>query len=331
MVDSHTDYLVVNVLEQFLGSPKSNRDAEHKVQWEFNCPTPNCKRDKNKFNLAYQAKDKIFKCWKCGYSGFVYKITYEYGSSDNISRLKLILPEYAIGNFNIFKKPKVNHDAITCELPHGYLPLNIESSSNLYKKAWEYVVNKRKITPNQIDKFKIGYTEVGPRKFRIILPSYNSLGLMNYYEARSFLEGASIPYFKPISPDKMDIIYNEKFINWDLPIYLVEGVFDSLRILNSIPILGKTPSDLLIKKILDHNATVIVCLDADAFKDAVNVYKKLASLGINVFFVEIPGTKKDKNDISKIFENQGQIILNQVLKNMTRVDASFEITKLLNE
>lgn len=332
MVDGQSDYLIVNVLENFLGNPKSSRDAEKKTQWEFNCPSSTCKKDKNKFNLAYQSNNKVFKCWKCGYSGFVYKLVHDHGSSDDFKRLKLILPEYSIGNFNIFKKPKINHEAITCDLPLGYMPLNIEKqNSSLYKKAWDYLVNKRKVSPAQIDKFKIGYTEIGPRKFRIIFPSFNAAGIMNYFEARSYLDNPAIPYYKPDSPDKTDIIFNEKFINWDLPVYLVEGVFDSLRILNSIPILGKVPSDFLIKKIIEYNATVVVCLDADAFKDGLQVYKRLASLGINVFFVEIPGKKKDKIDISKIFETGGQEALNKVLKKMKKIDTSFEIKKLLNE
>lgn len=236
------------------------------------------------------------------------------------------MPEYAVG-FNIFKKPKVNHDAITCELPDGYMPINIKRPTPLYKKAIEYLTNKRKISLAQIDKFQIGYTETGSRKHRIIIPSYNAHGIMNYFEARSYLDNPAITYYKPDSPHKDDIIFNEKFINWDLPVYLVEGVFDSMRILNSIPLLGKKPSDLLIKKLLENNATVIVCLDADAFKDGIQIYEKLVSLGLNVFFIEVP---KDK-DISKIYEEGGQEELNKTLKGVRKVDTSFRINKLLNE
>ena len=62
MVDGQSDYLIVNVLENFLGNPKSSRDAEKKTQWEFNCPSSTCRKDKNKFNLAYQSNNKVFKC-----------------------------------------------------------------------------------------------------------------------------------------------------------------------------------------------------------------------------------------------------------------------------
>ena len=112
---------------------------------------------------------------------------------------------------------------------------------------------------------------------------------------------------------------------------MVEGVFDSLRIPNSIPLLGKSPSPLLIKKLIEHNATVIVCLDEDAFKDGLEIYKKLASIGLNVYFVELKKEKDKKKvkDISKIYEEDGQEGINKVLKTARKVDVSFEINKMI--
>jgi len=327
MVNGQDDYLIVNIIQNFLGAPKMGSKAEARVQWEFNCPSPTCRKDRDpKFNLAYKSTHKLFKCWKCKYSGYVHRLVNEYGSKDDIKRLRLILPEYSQTNFNVFRKPEVNYDLVTCELPDGYLPLNQERKSKLYKLAWDYAVNKRKITPAQIDKYKIGYTETGSRKFRIIFPSKNAAGKLNYYEARAFLKDAKRAYIKPDSPDKNDIIFNEQFINWDLPIYLVEGVFDAIRIPNAIAMLGKSPSSLLINKLLKYNATVIVCLDADAFKDGVGIYKQLSSLGLNVFFVDL----KEREDISSIYEKFGQEKLNEVLKSAKKIDTMFEVNKLIN-
>lgn len=334
MVNHQEDYLVVNIIENFLGTPKSGRDPEKRTQWEFNCPSPTCRKDQGKFNLAYNSNDKIFKCWKCKYSGVIYRLVKEYGSGEDFKRLKLILPEYKLNTFNVFKKAEVNYESIVCEMPNGFLPLNADRPSALFKKAYDYAVNIRKISKAQIDKYNIGYTEIGPRKFRIIFPSYNSNGRMNYFEARSYMDSPKVPYYKPDYPNKQDIIFNEKFINWDLPIYLVEGVFDALRIPNAIPMLGKSPSPLLIKRILENNATVIICLDVDAFKDGIEIYKQLHSLGINVFFIELKKDKSDKNkvkDISKTFEDDGQEGVNKILKTAQKIDTAFEINKLLNE
>lgn len=327
MVNGQDDYLIVNIIQNFLGAPKMSSGAETRTQWEFNCPSKTCRHDSNsKFNLAYKSTHKLFKCWKCKYSGYVHKLVNDYGSKDDIKRLKLILPEYNQNNFNVFRKSEINYDLVTCELPDGYLPLNQERKSKLYKLAWDYTVNQRKITSAQIDKYKIGYTESGSRKFRIIIPSKNAAGKFNYYEARAYLKDSKRAYMKPDSPDKNDIIYNEYFINWDLPIYLVEGVFDAIRIPNSIAMLGKTPSSLLINKLLQHKALVIVCLDADAFKDGIGIYKQLSSLGLDVFFIDL----KEKEDISNIYENFGQERLNEVLKSACKIDMMFEVNKLLN-
>jgi hypothetical protein len=320
-------FLIVNVLENFLGNPKNSKNAENKMQWEFNCPSPTCRHDYDKFNLAYNSTNYIFKCWKCKYSGFVSRLVSDYGKQADLSRLKLLLPEYKNQNFNIFKKPKVNYDLITCDLPDGYLPLSYERNTKLYKMAYDYVTNTRKITPSQIDKFKIGYTESGSRKYRIILPSLNASGRINYYEARSYMLNPKMPYYKPNYPDVQDIIYNEYFINWDLTIYLVEGVFDSLRIPNSIPLLGKGISPLLIKKLLEHNSRVVLCLDSDAFKDSMDYYDQLKSLGLDVFFIDLT----DKKDISKLFEDDGQSAVTALLKTAKKLDVTYRLTKILNE
>lgn len=326
-MSAQEDYIIATIIQNFLGSPKNESGGESRVQWEYNCPSQKCRADHNKYNLSYNSKNHIFKCWKCKYSGFISRLVSDYGSKEDLRRLRLLLPDYKHTNFNIFRKPEIDHNLLTCSLPEGYMPLNSERKSRLYELARNYVINVRKISENQIDKLNIGYTENGPRKYRIIIPSYNSVGKINYYEARTYLEGVKPNYFGPESPNKEDIIFNEKFINWDLPVYLVEGVFDAIRIPNAIPMLGKTPSPLLINKLLKQNAKVIICLDSDALKDGIDIYKQLTSLGLDVYFVDLKG----KKDISKIFEDDGQTAVVDVLKTARKLDASYEFVKLLNE
>src|SRR3990167_7048087 len=130
MINNQDDYLVVNIIENFLGSPKTNKDSESRTQWEFNCPSKNCRHDHQKFNLTYQSNRKIFNCWKCKYRGVVYRLVKDYCSKDDFKRLKLILPEYNAQTFNVFRKPEIDYDLVTCELPDGYFPLNRHRQSN---------------------------------------------------------------------------------------------------------------------------------------------------------------------------------------------------------
>jgi len=332
-MDGNIDYTIVQILKNFLGTPKSDADALNKKQWQFNCPGPTCRHDVDKFNLEYNSQKKAFKCWKCEpkYSGYVHTLVNDYGSQDDYKKLNLVFPRENIKTLQSQqkKRPKIDHDLITCKLPKGYLPLGQKRSTKMYKLAWDYLTITRAVPLSFIDKYEIGYTENGPRKFRIIIPSKNRLGKINYYEARSFIPGPKeIPYIKPSGEEvhKNDIIFNESNINWDLPVFLVEGVFDMFRVPNSIPILGKEISELLTNELLKRNCTVVLCLDDDAIKKVVEIYTLLSSLGLDVFYVDLTAYKKD---ISKIYEDHGKGEVAKALSNLQRLDLSLEIQKKL--
>jgi hypothetical protein len=332
MEDSN-DYIIVQVIKGFLGQPKNEYDALSKNQWQFNCPSPKCRHDVDKFNLEYNSVKHLSKCWKCDYRAFVYQLAQDYGSDTDLQRIQSILPPSRTSNLRSknVNKVKIDHHLITCNLPEGYLPLGVNRNTPLYKLAWDYLVNERKVSPSLIDKYQIGYTETGPRRFRIIIPSKNTLGRINYYEARSFLRGPKvIPYIKPPGEEvhKNDIIFNEYFINWDIPVFLVEGVFDMFRLPNSIPVLGKEVSNLLISEILKYKPIVILCFDPDAIEKTVETYAKLSSLGVNVFFVDLRAYNKD---ISQIFEDHGKEEVANAVRNIKRLDLSMQISKNLKD
>lgn len=330
-MDYSVDVIVADILKNTLGHPKSDRalfESNVKPQLEFNCPSLACQNDVNKFNLAYNIKTKVFKCWKCKYSGFVLKIIHDYGSKKDYDNVKLLLPYKESGNFNVFRKPEIDPNLITCELPEGYHPLNSRLNTSIYKLAYEYATKERKLTEQDIDFFKIGYTEIGKRKNRIIIPSINLNGVVNYYEARTIFKNNKMSYYKPDFPDKSDIVFNEIHINWDLPVYLVEGVFDAIRIPNSIPLLGKDLKDtLLFEKILMHKPIIILCLDGDAIKDSIELYNYLIYFGVKVYYIDMKGY----SDVSKIVEDFGKDALFKLIKNKQKLDFNLQIHKKLSE
>ena len=326
--------IIHSILRNFLGDPKCSKDIETRKQLEFNCPSHECRNDVNKYNLAFNTNDNIFKCWKCKESGIIHKLVYKYGSSEDNKRLKLVMPVYT-GNFiNVFRKSTINHNLITCPLPEGYTLLASAISSPMHQLAYDYMTKERRVDLNQLIDLQIGYTEIGAYRNRVIIPSFNDYGNINYFEARSFLKKAKLPYYKPDKkifpdksiPEKHDIIFNERNINWDLPVYLVEGVFDMMRIPNSIPMLGKTPSWLLISKLIEHNSTVIICLDEDASKDSFQMYEQLSSLDLDVYFVDLKGF----GDISYHYEQNGGQAITELLKNRKKIDFIYKLKRILN-
>jgi DNA primase len=140
-------------------------------------------------------------------------------------------------------------------------------------EAYRYL-QSRGITDEMIVKFKIGYTATGDYAYRIIVPSFNKEGVLNYFTARSFVP-KKMKYKNPPVP-KDEIIFGENNIDWERDIYVCEGVFDSFFLDNPIVMLGKKMSELMFSTIYNKaNGNIIICLDEDAWTDALNLYHTL--------------------------------------------------------
>lgn len=310
------------MLKKVLREPK--KDIEDLQEYEFNCPSSTCKHDKDKFNLNFASEINIFRCWKCNYKGFVHRIFEDYGTDEDLVRIKELIP--LKGKPKYEKVKKEFDENITCELPEGYRPLTKKWNTKYYYKALEYLRGRR-VDDEMIKKFQIGYTESGPRKFRIIIPSFNKNGEINYYEARSYLPWVKPAYHKPDAEEvaKNEIIFNVSNVDFNLPVYLVEGPFDMLPLYNVVPMLGKEISGILLEKLVKHKTKVILCLDEDALKDSVDIYNRLIECGIDVYFVEI------KDDIASYYEKYGKEALIEVLKAHRKLDFKYIISLIMKD
>ena len=135
-------------------------------------------------------------------------------------------------------------------------------------------LKQRGITEEIIKEYRIGYTTDGDFAFRVIIPSYDKEGELNYFIARSWVPH-KIKYKNPTIP-KETIIFNEFNIDFDKDIYLVEGAFDMLFLENSIPLLGKNISPLLFERLYNEaNGEIHICLDGDAWDNAQKLFHEL--------------------------------------------------------
>ena len=96
-------------------------------------------------------------------------------------------------------------------------------------------LRKRGITEQDIERYNLGYCVEGEYQNRIIIPSYDSNGKLNYFVGRDFYYASTLKYKNP--PIPKDVIGFDLYVNWSLPIILVEGVFDAMIVLNPIPYL----------------------------------------------------------------------------------------------
>jgi DNA primase len=275
---------LVELLEDVLGD--HGLHYPNRGQISFNCPV--CDDDRNKHNLEVNYIDNVYKCWACGDSegthGSLGKIFDKYGNKKQKKLYNVLKPE------TVVKREKKKK---TLKLPEGFTLF--KDSSPVYpvrRQAMNYL-KSRGITDEMIEKFGIGFCDKGDHAGRIVIPSYNTKGELNYYIARSWNPMSRAKYKNP-EAEKDKIIFWENLIDWNKDIYLVEGAFDGLFVDNPIPMLGKHMSELLFETIYKKaKANIIICLDADAWENAVKLYHELhgGELWGRIKLVKLPDDK----------------------------------------
>jgi DNA primase len=263
--------VLVELLRDVLGHEKQH--YESKGQISFDCPV--CAAEKGldkgdgKGNLEINYSKHVYKCWSCGETlgtqGPLGKLFDKHATKSQKKVYNLIKPEEL--KQEEAKKPKL-------KLPQGYTTFEDSNPRFIpHLEAYRYL-QSRGITDELIKKYKIGYTATGDFAYRIIVPSFNKEGVLNYFVARSWVKGR-IKYKNPTA-EKDQIIFNEGLIDWDKDIHICEGAFDAFFLDNSIVMLGKKMSDLLFSTIYEKaNGNIIICLDEDAWTDALKLYHTL--------------------------------------------------------
>ena len=160
----------------------------------------------------------------------------------------------------------------------------------------KYLYN-RALDQGEILRWKIGYCDSGPFKNRIIIPSFNLDGDLNYFVARTYVDDYK-RYMNP--PISRDIVFNELYVDFEEEIVLVEGVFDALKATNAIPILGSTirETSKIFKKIIANDTPVLMALDPDATRKSQAIKRLFLKYGIEVREIQYTDDR-DIGDMSK--------------------------------
>ena len=311
--------LIYGILLDVLGKPKKRN--ENKQQYAFDCPV--CSAEKGDYegdgkgNLEVNLAEGVYHCWACGEThgtrGGLKKLFKSFANKDQVKKLKMI--GYDLSEFKAKVKEVNVIEDLT--LPKGFISFEEGNpKSLLYKQAWNYLTKERKLSPETIFKFRMGYVSGGQYDSRVVVPSYDINNELNYWVTRTYVN-AKPKYLNPDS-DKEQIIFNECCLNWDSDIYIVEGPFDHIVVHNSIPILGKKISDKLMNCLLNRpTANIVLLLDGDAWNDTRELYSKLnvGKLHGRVKVVKL----KEEFDISKINEDFGREGVIQVMKSARNI------------
>jgi DNA primase len=283
--------VLVELLTDVLGEPKQH--YESKGQISFDCPV--CAEEKGlddgdgKGNLEINYIRHVYKCWACGEThgthGPLGKLLDGYATKQQKKIYNLIKPE---------ELQQQDKKRVRLRLPEGFTTFKDSNPRFIpHIEAYKYL-QSRGITDEMIDRHKIGYTVSGEFAYRVIIPSYDKEGILNYFVGRAWVN-KKMKYKNPASVPKDEIIFNEQLLDWDKDIYLVEGAFDSFFLPNPLVMLGKKMSKLIFETLYNKaNGNIIVCVDGDAWDDGLRIYNELngGRLYNKIKMVKLP---KDKD------------------------------------
>tara|TARA_B100000519_G_scaffold203319_1_gene225608 strand:- start:10269 stop:11228 length:960 start_codon:yes stop_codon:yes gene_type:complete len=277
----------LKILKDILGP--FQRSSDERL---FTCPK--CKHHKPKLSVNIE-KDS-FKCWICDFKApAIYRLIRRYGTFQQRSTWEELTGKFDLSNApadlakiirDIDKKQEKEEEQVIT-LPKEFKTLTGSSHHVSSFKAKKYL-SARGITKEDILKWKIGYCSTGDYEDRVIVPSFNMDGKVNYFIARSYGDDW-MKYKNP--PAKKDVLFNELYVDWENDVVLVEGVFDAIVAGNAVPLMGSTlrEDSVLFSKIVQNDTPLFVALDPDAESKAMKLVKKLVQYGCEVFKIDVSG------------------------------------------
>lgn len=292
-------------------------------EYLFKCPFPNCNHHKKKLSINLD-KNK-YKCWICDAAGSINRVIKRYGTFLQQQTWKEITGIIEVSQFE-----KIIYDQITptevvpdqvLELPPEFQSLCNRNVSVTASAALNYL-RKRGIDKHDILRWKIGYCGSGQYEGRIVIPSFNMDGNVNYFVARAYDK----QWRKYMNPEESkDIIFNELYIDWESDIVLTEGVFDAIKIENAIPILGSSlrENSKLFQNIIKHDPAVYMALDADAETKQGKMIESLLKYGVEIYKISIKPYKDvgemsneeflNRKKSASLIKNTDYLLLDKIL------------------
>tara|TARA_B100001057_G_C22779144_1_gene922901 strand:+ start:327 stop:1289 length:963 start_codon:yes stop_codon:yes gene_type:complete len=267
-----------------------------KINAEVQCPNTSCKtHGTGKLKLIVKLDTQQYNCWVCGESGAgVERLVRKYSARHSDECKKVFKSK----SKTLEVPAEISEDI---SLPDDFVFLAESMSS--YDPDIKSVINyskKRGLDERKFWYFKIGATKSGRLKKRVILPSFDAEGKLNYYVARSIFDN-KFKYINAKVPKK-NIIFNEINIDWKKELTLVEGPFDLIKSNdNSTCLLGCSLKEdqLLFKKIVKNSTDICLALDPDVIDKSYKIADLLLSYGINVRILDCSGY----NDVGEMEDN----------------------------
>lgn len=270
---------LLQLLESVLGKSKSTSGDNV----AFFSPFKSHYKPKLEINLKTDSKgENPWHCWISDQKG---RSIHSLFKQLNLPRERFEELERII-KISKFRNTDTTEKKELLQLPKEYQPLWVTKNTPDYRNAISYL-KSRNVSIFDIIRYRIGYCEDGAYSGKIIIPSYDAAGQLNYFVSRAFY---SADWQKHKNPRvSKDIIGFEMMINWNEPVILCEGAFDAIAIKrNALPLFGKIIQPALRKKLIEKRVKdIYICLDSDAIRNALDIADNFMKEGLNVYFVEL--------------------------------------------
>lgn len=254
----------------------------HGQEYLFNCPLHEHHKPKLSINLT----KNVAKCWICGRAWPALRLLIkQFGNRDQILKWNKI--NEIVDLSDLLYKDKVK-ESVPIVLPEEFKSLVSKNRCKGSIRAIEYLKEKRQISEETIFKYRLGFCSTGEYKYRVIIPSFNGNGKLDYYVGRSYEKGQQ-KYKNPAN--EHGLIFNELFLDWSKPIILTEGPFDAIAHDNCIPLLGSTldETSILFRKTIEYCDDITLALDIDALSKQKKIAGLYKQYGITVYQIDTSG------------------------------------------
>ena len=295
----------IRFVKRAFGGGSVDRDRANIAVWCPACAPPS----KQKRKLIIQLDDQRYHCWVCGIKG---------------RSLRPLIRKYATQYFEEYTKgwgctDTRLEEAVTPEesvtLPSGFVALaTATNTKDPDVKAVISYAHRRGLATSDLWRFRLGTCTKGRYRRRLIIPSFDAEGTLNYLVART-IDSTTIRKYINSKVSKKNVIFNELNINWEHELTLVEGPFDLMKASsNATCLLGSSLADdsELFRQIITHSTPVLLALDPDAILKAHVIAKKLSEFGVSVRL--IPPDKFERiEDVGAMSKQQFDVLKDQAI------------------
>ena len=266
----------------------AGRLARNSINYDVRCPLCDPK-DASKKKLSIRLADDALHCWVCDFRAR--------------SLLTLVKKFGSRSQFDEYKQKFLSSTSCTYN-QQDFEPESVSTAHDLFPKDFrllatgcegrdamdvkKYVLG-RGLTERDLWYHKLGTSDEARWRRRVIVPSFDVNGQINFFVARTIDKWVRPKYDNP-NVNTSSIVFNENNIDWSKELILCEGAFDCFKCdENTVPLLGSNINEeaVIFNSIVANDTPVLLALDADMwFKKTFKLAKKLAEYDINVRVVD---------------------------------------------